>query len=162
MKRTILAICLLAGMCAGQDGTFAQRIKCELETATGSSLPSRSVLQGTTPVWSLEQYRRGQGVSAATNGSVLAVIEVSVTATSAPAYCVTNQSVSGYAYLVQWPAIATNSGGSQWRYRITYQTGGKTYWTGNGAITIEPTTYAGQGGLTLNPLPATYTNHFGE
>lgn len=161
MIRTILAICLLTGLAHGQEGTFAQRIKCELDTATGASLPSRSVMQGSTPVWSLEQYRRGQGV-AATGGTVLAVLQVAVTTTSAPVYCITNQSASGYGFLVQWPTIATNSSGSQWYYRITYQTGGLTYWTGNGRLTIEPTTWTGQGGLTLNPLPAIYTNFFGE
>lgn len=161
MRKTALAICLLAGLAHGQDSTFAQRVKCELETATGSSLPSRSVMQGSTPVWSLEQYRRGQGV-AATSGTVQAVLQVSVTTTSAPVYCITNQAASGYGFLVQWPTIGTNSGGALWHYRITYQTGGFTYWTGNGRLTIEPTTWAGQGGLVLNPLPATYTNHFGE
>jgi hypothetical protein len=161
MLRNVIASILLAGLAHGQDATYAQRVKCELDTATGSSMGPRSVLQGSTPVWSLEQYRRGQATNA--SGSVRAVLQVSVTATSAPVYAITNQATSGYGYLIQWPTIATNSGGAQWHYRITYQDGaGHVYWTGNGAVTIEANGFAGQGGLVLNPLPAIYTNHFGE
>ena len=163
MLRYVIASLLLAGLARGQDATYAQRAKCELDTATGSSMGPRSVLQGTTPVWSAEQYRRGQATNAVADGSVRAVLQVSVTATSAPVYTITNQAVSGYGYLIQWPTIATNSGGAAWRYRITYQDGaGRVYWTGNGAVTIEASGFAGQGGLVLAPLPATYTNHFGE
>jgi hypothetical protein len=161
MLRHVIASILLAGLSHGQDATYAQRVKCELDTATGSSMGPRSVLQGTTPVWSAEQYRRGQATNA--SASTRAVLQVSVTATSAPVYTITNQATSGYGYLIQWPTIGTNSGGAQWRYRITYQDGaGHVYWTGNGAVTIEASGFAGQGGLVLTPLPAIYTNHFGE
>ena len=151
MKHRIaaLAIALLASAAPAQ--TFVQHLKCELETASGSSLPPKTILQGTTPLWSLDQYRQGQAVAASTDGTVRAVVVLGQSATNGPWASITNYATSGYGYLVQFPVVGTNSGGATaapWWYTVLYQsTAGKTYWSGSGRLTIEPTQYSGEDGL---------------
>ena len=146
-------IVLLAALAAGISGAadFSQHIKCELQSATGSSLPTKTIMQGTTPLWSLDQYSNGQSVNAATDSSVRAVIIIASNATASSFAVITNQSVLGNGYLVQWPVVGTNSGGANsdpWWYTVLYQTtNGTTYWTGAGQLVIEPTSWTGQDGL---------------
>lgn len=147
---------ILAVPCPAQS--MAQHIHCEIGTASARSMSAMTMLQGTTPLWSLDQYSRGQSVNAATDGTIVAVVTFGPTLTQ-PFLAATNQTVSGNGFLVQFPAVATN--GQAWEYSATYQTtGGCVFWSGSGNLTIAPTTWTNQGGLVLNPLPARYTNNF--
>jgi len=128
------------------DRNWATRVKCELQTAGGTSLQDLKWQQGTTPLLSLDQYRSGKAVDA--TNTVTAIVRFGPSATNQAYFVsVTNYATSGNGYLVQMPTIGTNTAGitAGWWYTAYFEIAGKRYWTGNGRLDIEATTSTGDG-----------------
>ena len=171
----MLAASLLAGAIMATPATdreWATRVKCEIQSAGGDSLPPQVWQQGTMPLLSLDQYRQGKAIDADTNAT--AIVRFGPTATSAYFISVTNYATSGNGFLVQLPTLGTNtqygtSTASNWWYTAYFERDGKRYWTGNGRVQILATTSTGDGltwqtvtGGTVAGLQAAqagYSNH---
>jgi hypothetical protein len=147
--RTLTAILALATGAAtltraapADDRLWATRVKCELQTAGGTSLQDLTWQQGTTPLLSLDQYRSGKSVDA--TNSVTAIVRFGPSATNQTYFVsVTNYATVGNGYLVQMPTVGTNAAG--WWYTAYFEIAGKRYWTGNGRLDIEATTSTADG-----------------
>ena len=151
--RTLTAILALATGAAtltrgtpADDRLWATRVKCELQTAGGTSLQDLTWQQGTTPLLSLDQYRSGKSVDA--TNTVTAIVRFGPSATNQTYFVSqTNYATSGNGYLVQMPTIGTNTAGiaAGWWYTAYFEIAGKRYWTGNGRLDIEATTSTADG-----------------
>lgn len=146
MRKTTLAA--IAGMAVNlacgtpaEDREWSQRVTCEMQSAAKQSLPPLEFMQGTTPLLSLDQYRSGKAVDA--TNTVQAVFYIGPTSTNVYFVPVTNYAVSGNGYLCQMPTIGTNA--VNWWYTALFLRNGYTYWTGNGRLTITPSTVTGDG-----------------
>ena len=143
MKRlaTLATASILACGTLAAPADFATRVACELQTASGTSLQRLIWQQGTTPLLSIEQFRLGKAIPA--DPETDAIVVFGPSATSRYFVAVTNQSRSANSYLVQMPTIGTNA--VAWWYTVYFERGGRRYWTGSGALTIEATTSTGDG-----------------
>ena len=143
---SLLAFLLvIIGSPAIADNGFAKHVKCETQLASGTSLTDLQILQGSTPLLSMDHYSQGKAITA--TSSVDCVFMLSPTAAETNWVSVTNQSVSGNSYLVQLPTVGTNSANAYWYYEVLYVTAGKTYWAGSGRCQIVPTKSTAPDGL---------------
>ena len=127
---------------------FAQRIKCEVQTADRQSLRDLNWQQGISPLIRFDVESNGKSATADTNIIVRMFIGPSATNTTFAVR--TNYLTGSTFYLTQWPTIGTNSGDSAWWYTVYFQaTNGATYWTGNGDLYIEETTSTAEDGLNF-------------
>ena len=144
MKNTILSMILFAAISAtAQDIDWATRVRCELQTAGGTSLQDLTFSQGSTPLLAMDQYRLGRELAASTN--VVATFIMGPTALSTYYVAVTNTSVSGNSFLIQLPTVGTNTAAGAWWYTVYFEKNGRKYWTGNGIVDIEETTSTADG-----------------
>ncbi|MCK9571525.1 hypothetical protein M0R72_21425, partial [Candidatus Pacearchaeota archaeon] len=86
----IIAAAILSRATPAEDRDWSTRVSCELQTAGAQSLPLLTFQQGATPLLSLDQYRSGRAVDAATNGTVEAVFTFGPSATNQYFVAVTN------------------------------------------------------------------------
>ena len=144
MKNTILSMILFAAISAtAQDIDWATRVRCELQTAGGTSLQDLTFSQGSTPLLAMDQYRLGRAFDASTN--VVATFILGPSALSEYYVAVTNTSVSGNSFLIQLPTVGTNTTTGAWWYTVYFEKDGRKYWTGNGIVDIEATTSTADG-----------------
>jgi hypothetical protein len=162
---TVGALACLAG--PAEDRLFAVRIACDVQSASPQSLEPIAMLQGATPLLSIDTYANSRPVAADTNGAVVARFVMAPTATSETFIMATNlpTAVTGNGYLIQLPTVGTNTAGvaAGWWYSVRLERNDYVYWTGSGRVDIEATTSTADGlvwqtvasGVTAATLAAT-------
>jgi len=144
MRNTITAIAVMCGAaCAASDRDWAVRVPCEMQTAGPASLPTLNMMQGTSPLLSLDQYRSGAELAA--TSAVTCVVSIGPTLTNGYYIVSTNYATEGNGYLVQLPFLGTN--GTRWAYTAIFERAGRKYWTGNGLVTITRSDVTGDANL---------------
>lgn len=141
MIRAILHSLLLmlafpvCGIAALDELSFADRVVCDSQLASGTSLRRVTWRQGTTPLMGLYLLRGGKP-SAFTAGSVTSRLVCGASSTSAPYATATNYAVTSGVYLVQMPTIGTNTGAAVWWYSVYFDYAGRVHWAGSGELVI--------------------------